>query len=41
MTIEYVGIVEGLHTWHVFDSVGRLVGKNQSDVVPDNEAAVM
>jgi len=41
MRTEYVGIVDGLHTWHVFDSAGRLVGKNQSDVGPDTEAAVL
>jgi hypothetical protein len=30
MTIEYVGIIDGLHTWEVRNTSGALVGINQS-----------
>jgi hypothetical protein len=34
MKITYVGIVDGLHTWEVFNEAGELVGTNQSPYPP-------
>jgi len=31
---QYIGVVGGLHTWNVFDSLGQLVGTNQRGVTP-------
>lgn len=30
MTTEYIGLVDGLHTWEVRDVSGKIVGFNQS-----------
>jgi hypothetical protein len=30
MTLTYLGIIDGLHTWEVRDQEGQLVGFNQS-----------
>lgn len=44
MRTDYVGIVDGLQTWRVFDDAGILVGTNQSPndppAVPDTLTAV-
>jgi hypothetical protein len=44
MRAHYVGIVDGIKTWHVFDDSGELVGTNQSlpdpQAVPDTITAV-
>lgn len=34
MTIEYIGVLDGLHTWEVRDAAGALVGINQSAIGP-------
>jgi len=42
MKTEYVGIVDGLQTWNVYDDSGKCIGQNQSSlpVVPDSVTAV-
>jgi hypothetical protein len=39
---EYIGVVDGLQTWNVYDNDGALVGTNQSvpPTVPDTVTAV-
>jgi len=45
MPTEYIGIVDGLKTWNVYDDNGKFCGTNQSlpdmpPVVPDSVTAV-
>jgi hypothetical protein len=44
MRTEFVGMVDGLKTWNVYDDAGTLVGTNQSPpdppAVPDSLTAV-
>lgn len=35
MTVTYIGLIGGLHTWEVRDEAGELIGMNQSyDLTP-------
>lgn len=34
MTIVYLGIIDGLHTWEVLDEAGTVIGMNQSPYPP-------
>jgi hypothetical protein len=44
MTRDYVGIIDGLKTWHVYDDAGNRVGTDQSPSdppsIPDTLSAV-
>ena len=44
MRTEFIGIIDGLKTWNVFDDSGNLVGQNQSPpdppTAPDTLTAV-
>lgn len=37
MTREYLGVIDGLHTWHVRDEDGNIVGIDQSPYLPGEE----
>ncbi|NDD83227.1 hypothetical protein EBZ38_02970 [bacterium] len=35
MTTEYIGIIDGVHTWQVRDENGNIIGFNQT-IIEDN-----
>jgi hypothetical protein len=34
VTISYLGVIDGLHTWQVRDESGTVIGKNESPIPP-------
>jgi hypothetical protein len=38
MRINYIGVIDGMHTWEVRDETGAVVGMNQcADLTPSQE----